>query len=336
MNQNHYTRKDRWDEAVKFLSGKFRIYAPISQWGTSDYQVIDATNATSILYNHPRPSTPLKTFYLPVRENVTSDEHTPETIILGVPNCDIQAMPLLDTIYMDEVFNDPYYRNKRASTYIIGTDCFEVADHCHCISYGIKPIAGDHCDINLAVLGDGVILKPMSEKGLKLVGLIEQFLEEEAPGSQLEQWLEDRQHATTDKLKDTNADVPDYASTGQLILDSDPKIWDEYAENCVSCGACTASCPTCTCFLLSDKPGFEKIRNQDACQYPGFEKVAAGEDPLRELQKRFKNRYLCKYVWKSSRFNEQACTGCGRCIDGCIGNIDKNSLFKDLAKLTVT
>ena len=36
----------------------------------------------------------------------------------------------------------------------------------------------------------------------------------------------------------------------------------------------------------------------DGCQYPGFERVAGGEDALFELHNRFKNRYLCKYVWK--------------------------------------
>jgi ferredoxin len=52
-----------------------------------------------------------------------------------------------------------------------------------------------------------------------------------------------------------------------------------YSADCVSCGACAAICPTCTCFLLIDRPDFEKIRQLDACQYPGFERVAAGEDP---------------------------------------------------------
>ena len=42
-------------------------------------------------------------------------------------------------------------------------------------------------------------------------------------------------------------------------------------------------CPTCTCFLLIDKPGFEKVKQMDACQYPGFERVAGGEDALFEL-----------------------------------------------------
>jgi ferredoxin len=70
----------------------------------------------------------------------------------------------------------------------------------------------------------------------------------------------------------------------------------------------------------------------DACQYPGFERVAGGEDALHEISDRFSNRYMCKYVWKPKRFKSIACTGCGRCIEACIGKINKNELFMELAK----
>ncbi|MCK4989202.1 MAG: 4Fe-4S dicluster domain-containing protein, partial [Bacteroidales bacterium] len=96
-------------------------------------------------------------------------------------------------------------------------------------------------------------------------------------------------------------------------------------------GACSAICPTCSCFLLIDRPGFEKIRQLDTCQYPGFERVAGGEDSLGHLKDRFRNRYMCKYVWKPLKYELKACTGCGRCIEACIGQINKNELFMELA-----
>jgi ferredoxin len=82
---------------------------------------------------------------------------------------------------------------------------------------------------------------------------------------------------------------------------------------------------------LVDKPGFEKVRQLDTCQYPGFERVAGGEDALNVLAERFKNRYMCKYVWKPEKYDQKACTGCGRCIEACIGQIDKNELFIELS-----
>jgi ferredoxin len=129
----------------------------------------------------------------------------------------------------------------------------------------------------------------------------------------------------------SNAGLPPYIATGKLIQSSDRDIWQKYSAKCVSCGACTTICPTCSCFLLIDKPGFEKVKQNDACQYPGFERVAGGEDPLQEISDRFRNRYLCKYYWRPRKFKSQACTGCGRCIEACIGKINKNELFMELA-----
>ena len=134
-----------------------------------------------------------------------------------------------------------------------------------------------------------------------------------------------------DQLKKENNKLPDYKETGKLVLHSENGTWEKFASSCVSCGACSAICPTCSCFLLIDKPGFEKVRQLDTCQYPGFERVAGGEDALGALSERFRNRYMCKYVWKPEKYQLPACTGCGRCIETCIGHINKNELFVELS-----
>jgi len=41
---------------------------------------------------------------------------------------------------------------------------------------------------------------------------------------------------------------------------------------------------------------------------------------------------MCKYVWKPEKFKSIACTGCGRCIEACIGKINKNEIFMELVK----
>jgi ferredoxin len=133
-------------------------------------------------------------------------------------------------------------------------------------------------------------------------------------------------------LRRANHDLPGYKRTGELVRDAGREGWKKYSKNCVSCGACTTICPTCSCFTLIDKPGFHKVKQMDACQYPGFERVAGGEDSLKELPSRFRNRYMCKYVWKPLRFKSLACTGCGRCIEACIGRINKNEIFLEMAK----
>jgi sulfhydrogenase subunit beta (sulfur reductase) len=135
---------------------------------------------------------------------------------------------------------------------------------------------------------------------------------------------------TIAELAARNDMLPGIEKSGKKIVESGLEIWKKYSSKCVSCGACSAICPTCSCFLLIDKPSFEKVKQQDTCQYPAFERVAGGEDPLKELTVRFKNRYMCKYVWKPERFHAIACTGCGRCIEACIAKISKNELIMEL------
>jgi ferredoxin len=184
--------------------------------------------------------------------------------------------------------------------------------------------------LSLALIDEHVILKTFSNKAdsfLEKLGMVVSL----EPEKQLIQKLELGNKEVLEQLKDKNKDLPDYKDTGKLVADASQEMWSKFASDCVSCGACSAICPTCSCFLLIDRPGFEKIRQLDTCQYPGFERVAGGEDALNALHERFRNRYMCKYVWKPEKYENMACTGCGRCIETCIGHINKNELFVELS-----
>jgi len=284
-----------------------------------------------IVYNKPKPVTPLKKFFLPVKENVTSGaEPSNPVVILGVPNCDVMALAFLDEIYLDQDYPDPAYRKRRENATIISTDCLSIQEHCHCTSYGVEPTGNEHSDLSLVLIDDHVILSPFSKKGelfIESMGIIVSNTPEKEHLDALKKLRTD----VLDQLKKENNKLPDYKETGKLVLHSENGTWEKFASSCVSCGACSAICPTCSCFLLIDKPGFEKVRQLDTCQYPGFERVAGGEDALGALSERFRNRYMCKYVWKPEKYELPACTGCGRCIETCIGHINKNELFVELS-----
>jgi ferredoxin len=180
----------------------------------------------------------------------------------------------------------------------------------------------------IAADGDDIYLRVITARG-------EELAKQLSPAQKMTDinrisFVEKKHQEVEASLAARNNGLPDYRATGQLVQKAGNEIWVKYASKCVSCGACTTICPTCTCFLLIDKPDFEKVKQMDACQYPGFERVAGGEDALFELPHRFKNRYMCKYVWKPQKFKSLACTGCGRCIEACIGKINKNELFMEL------
>lgn len=324
--------KQEWDERLLDSLNSHRIYAPLENDYSCDYAKLEAETVPEIVYNKPKPVTPLKKFFLPVKENVTT---TPApgnpVVIIGPPACDVMALAFLDQIYLDQDYPDPAYRRRRENTTIISTDCFSIQEHCHCTSYGIEPTGNDKSDVSLAVIDEQVLLSVYTAKGeafIETLGMIVTLEPDEA----MQKALKDKHASVLKELKEKNRELPGYEETGKLIASNGSEIWLSHSSRCVSCGACSAICPTCSCFLLIDKPGFEKVRQLDTCQYPGFERVAGGEDALAELNERFRNRYLCKYVWKPAKYKLKACTGCGRCIETCIGQINKNELIIALSK----
>lgn len=322
--------KSSWNSILSRLLREYTIYAPFRFDPHLDYSVVTENTLNDIVYNHPKPSTPLKTFFLPIRENVTQPIWEQKRIVMGVPACDLNALSILDEIYLGNDYIDPNYSFYRENTLLIGCDCHSVNEHCHCTSYGFHPYPTENTDIVLSLSDGTILLSPLSVKG-------ETFLKKYLTGHEQgnttkNKKLQKIRKSVEKQLEENNNGLPDYRQTGQLISHSGEIIWEKYSGSCVSCGACSAICPTCSCFLFIEQPGFEKVRSIDTCQYPGFERVAAGEDPLRPLSKRFRNRYLCKYVWKPEKFESKACTGCGRCIEACIGEINKNELLKELNK----
>jgi sulfhydrogenase subunit beta (sulfur reductase) len=323
--------KEEWDKTVEQLLLSYSIFACVENEFGRDYELIEPGDIKNISYNIPKPATPLKSFFLPVRENVTFPAANEKPrIILGIPNCDIEGLSLLDEIYLDSEFKDIFYLKRRENTLLISSDCFGIDENCHCSSYNIKPYSENHADLTVNYINEKIVMRVLSAKGRDFIESIPAAL---LPAD--EEFISsiENEHLTTEHLlKDSNNGLPDYKMTGESIKNAKADIWKKYSSKCVSCGACSAICPTCTCFLLIDKPGFEKVKQLDTCQYPGFERVAGGEDSLFELHNRFKNRYMCKYVWKREKFKSLACTGCGRCIDGCLGKINKNELFMELVK----
>jgi ferredoxin len=323
--------KKEWDERLNQLLSSFDLYAPVDNDFSCDYVKLDEETIPEIIYNKPKPVTPLKSFFLPIKENVTTEQRgSLPIVLLGAPNCDVLALAFLDQIYLDQEYNDPAYGKRRERATIISSDCLSIQDHCHCTTYDIEPVGGKYSDLSVVLIEEQVILNVYTKKGESFIEKLGVAVDSK-PEDMLLKALQEKQKQVKELLKNQNHKLPGYEETGKLLESSRNGLWKKYAADCVSCGACSAICPTCSCFLLIDRPGFEKIRQLDTCQYPGFERVAGGEDALAKLGDRFQNRYMCKYVWKPTKYKLKACTGCGRCIETCIGQINKNELIKELS-----
>jgi len=329
---------DDWNSYLSSLARKNLIYAPFKEQELVDFKIVE-DNPEDIIYNSPKTLTPLKHFLFSIKENVTVVPSQKKVMLIGAKGCDLAAIDLLDKVFLDPDYPDPYYEARKKNTMIIGTDCYDVYDNCHCTAYDINPYAEKNCDLIVNSIEDEILIAETSEKG-------EEFLDQMKKGSDIREAskglvrkMQKQRDNIKRKLKALNRRIPDSKKTEKIIdksIDRKDKIWKKYASTCVACGACVVSCPTCHCFLLIDLPGgpgkkMGKVRTYDACQYPGFEKVAAGVDPLEKHFVRFRNRYVCKFINRPEKYDTIACTGCGRCTDACIGKIDKNEVIRALA-----
>jgi len=77
---------------------------------------------------------------------------------------------------------------------------------------------------------------------------------------------------------------------------------------------------------------FVKVRSMDSCQLHGYARVAGGGSPRPKMFQRFRNRYLCKFLFMHSNFGELGCTGCGRCTETCTAGIDFRQVVRNISE----
>jgi anaerobic sulfite reductase subunit A len=101
-------------------------------------------------------------------------------------------------------------------------------------------------------------------------------------------------------------------------------VWKQFNGRCISCGACTIACSTCTCFttrdiIYGDNPEVgERRRVASSCQIDDFAKVAGGGDYRTTAGDRMRYKMLHKFHDYEARFHEgHMCVGCGRCTSRC-------------------
>src|SRR5699024_5733266 len=118
--------------------------------------------------------------------------------------------------------------------------------------------------------------------------------------------------------------IPDIPNKKVLNALKNHPMWKEFNGRCISCGACTIACSTCTCFttrdiIYGDNPEVgERRRVSASCQIDTFAKVAGGGDYRTTAGDRMRYKMLHKFHDYKARFGESnMCVGCGRCTARC-------------------
>jgi len=334
METLYIARKD-WESFIKGRNGMSRIFAPVDFNGALFYKRIAPGNETSIVYNRARPVEPLKLMLFPFKERVVpSVTGIGDTVIMGPAACDLKGLEILDRVFRDGEYKDPNYTARRDKTLIVSFDCISPYPSCFCEILGfLHPYPERNFDLNLSQFEEGFLVEVGTDKGKSFIGEDQKFFQ--TTGEQIKKRNINRQKAV-ETIRENNRDF-DFTNIDDLKGAYQTELWKmpKEVENCVQCGSCTNNCPTCVCFLLEDTGNQKEMRKTkvwDSCLFPGYARMAAGTSPRPTLYDRYANRLLCKYWYMVENFGMKGCTGCGRCIAGCAGKIDKRRVVTEILR----
>jgi len=321
-------------------------FAPVR---TARLAWLDTVETETDLANlgEPRPAQSPKGLFLPAAESVgrygqsataATAARTDMAVIVGIRACGLRALKYLDQVMLEGAFQDAEYRARREGMLLISCDCVDCTDSCFCTLVGGRPYASEGYDINLTPLEHGCVAEAATERGQKLL---------ESAGIQCTQAGKDQlaerdriRAAMVERLERQNERfnfVADDRSQPGLSNEGDA-AWQEFAADCVECGACTNICPTCHCFYLYDQvlgaEAFERVRTWDSCLLSTYHRMAGGVNlklsARPRLYSRLANRVLHKFTYSPQQYGLLGCVGCGRCVDACLGAIDIREVVQKL------
>ena len=225
--------------------------------------------------------------------------------VIGVPLCELQAVWYLDQVFAE----DEPYQARRKQLLLVGMTC-EPGAECRCDGQ-LMPLAGD-----LFVDVDRVWA--ISRAGQELLQECACSLPQEMPLP----WP-DGQVGKRSQISE------------ELYLSSaDAAVWSDEAQRCLSCGACSAVCPTCYCFDLLDSAALDgsvvRRRVWDNCFFAEHGKVAGGHDFRPGRVDRLRFRLEHKHLGFGDLRGQNSCVGCGRCRRVCPVEIDLDRIAERL------
>ncbi len=249
-------------------------------------------------------------------------EAPPRYAFIGVHPCDLQAIKVQDRVFLEGGFPDPGYREKRQAAFILAANCGHACGTGFCASMGTGPRAASGFDLALTEILEGspfLLMEVGSARGAELLAAVPQ-----RPATPAEAALGDNLVAgaaremgrvlATEGLKDL------------LYRNYESLRWDEVTARCLTCGNCTAVCPTCFCHTLEDRTDLtggtaERWRRQDVCFTVDFSYLHGGS-VRPSPRSRYRQWLTHKLATWIDQFGCSGCVGCGRCITWCPVGID--------------
>jgi len=327
--------KEAWGGTLQGLEKDYRIFVPAKDGDFHSFRRLKEGVIPDFDFFNTRLSP--KGILYPQSERMfeyTLDENDAEAHILketprdqtnqaivGIRPCDARAFQIVQKNFDNPEFRDPWWCANRESTTLVGLGCNDPLSTCFCTSVGGGPFDGAGLDVLLYDLGNRYLARPLTEKG-------EAFLEKAPDGTPADK---DTLKEAEVLKKEASGKIPatlrpDDAAQKPMMELFDAPFWEDVSFPCLNCGTCTYLCPTCWCFDIQDevlgKKG-ERIRNWDSCMFPLFTLHGSGHNPREQKVQRVRQRFMHKLKYYVDKYHEGVqCTGCGRCVRFCPGNVD--------------
>lgn len=336
-------KKEKLAGIIGKIAENLPVFAPVKvednvlfkQLDKGQAPLIDFANSKNAPKNFFFPHTERMMKYTRREKGMVFDspaEGAKEAVLFGVRPCDAHSYVLLDMLFDQEKYRDPFYIDRREKTTVISLACVHPPyTTCFCTSVDGSPTASEGADILLTEIGpEGYLAEFITAKGEKLLAYFA-----DAPQAD-DKTLAAKKEIAAKAAQEIQSHIPAKAIKPILDVSFEHPFWNTIHQKCLGCGTCTFLCPTCHCFDISDevkgKDGI-RLRNWDSCMFWLFTKETSGHNPRPSQKERWRQRAMHKFKYYVDNFNAIACVGCGRCVMYCPVNIDIRKIVEDISKL---
>lgn len=306
---------------LEALSETYDVYAPKrmnneGRYSDTDLVRYERVSSFDDIVWEVKSDFPAKTVINPIQETTfhfTEDEFREskgpkKPIVLFARPCDINAQLVQSDIFkMNGGYTDYYYARMRDKVHFFMMDCNGGDDTCFCQSMGTNRT--DDYDVAVKFSPEGLLATVKAEE---FTPFFEGFA------------ASDFEPTFVEEGQELSVDIPDLSDKDVMLALKNHPMWDEYNKRCISCGACTVACSTCTCFrsrdvVWDDNPEVgDRRRVYQSCQVPDFDTMAGQREMRPTAAARMRYKVLHKFHNHKARFQtRQMCVGCGRCIHRC-------------------
>jgi ferredoxin len=255
---------------------------------------------------------------------VLEEEPPPERplALLGARPCDLHAIAIQDRVLLEGPYVEQDYAARRTNALLVVVNCGVPGGSCFCTSMGTGPRAEGGYDLALTEVLEGghrFLVEAGTERGAELLARLPARPATEDDLAAARAVTEEARRRMGRSLDTT--DLP-----ALLASNLEHPRFADVAERCLTCGNCTAVCPTCFCTSVEDVNDLadgsaERWRVWDTCFSVDYSHLHGGS-VRRSSRARYRQWLTHKFGTWVEQFGTSGCVGCGRCITWCPVGID--------------